>query len=149
MSDGAERALYGYRYQMLCAVDEAMDLHTAIPGHLDWSITIEDSQAEKADYSVTVDGRVIRAVQVKTSLPSTSRPRPLTAAPCAEIFEELAVVFPCADEIVIRTNLPVSYTPASGSRPSRRIHQEQETTTTMTQRLINRLSELRRLQGLP
>ncbi len=104
MPDGGVIALSGFRYQMLRALEEILVLHRDDPGG-DWAVEVEHATDDKVDYAVYQGGQLIRAVQVKASLPGSSTRLSLHGRyGVATVLSGLAAAFPTAPEVALVSN---------------------------------------------
>lgn len=100
-TDGGVVALYGFRYQMLRAIERLLELHRCDRGG-DWSVEIEHATHDSVDYAEHRAGRVDRVVQVKASRPGAGTS--LWAPEMQNILDGLAVAFPTAGQVVVESN---------------------------------------------
>lgn len=106
MTDGGVVAIAGFRYQMLRATEEILELHANYTRG-DWAVEIEHATNDKVDYAVYRSGNLVRVVQVKASLPFSSTKLVLKSNrddSVARILEQLAYDFPLAPEVVLISN---------------------------------------------
>jgi len=157
MADGGVIALSGFRYQILRALEELLELHRKEPGG-DWAVEVEHATNDKVDYAVYESGALTRAVQVKASLPGSSTKLTLHGERgVATILLDLAAAFPSAPEVALVSNRHGSWDdierwitatqPSEG--PRLRAARERRTLDDVEQVVSELLREGRQLNGLP
>ena len=157
LADGGVVALSGFRYQILRALEDILELHRNEPGG-DWAVEVEHATNDKVDYAVYESGILTRAVQVKASLPGSSTRLVLRGSKgVATILLELAAAFPAAPVVALVSNRQgpwddidrwvANNQPAEG--PRLQAARERRTLEDMEQIVSELLREGRQLSGLP